>query len=159
MIQEYRRLPPESIPRLINEHTSNQTADARLRLDRKPGADAGNLDLGGGPVNTTIRLPEGDVWDRAKLEKNWMCFRVEHPGANGKANKVPCNARGGYDAATTNAAFMTFDQAVDARQGLTSRIFEINENLIARGTPDKQAATFCVGYLARPGSPAAVYWR
>ncbi|WP_272011528.1 DUF3987 domain-containing protein [Roseovarius sp. ZX-A-9] len=103
-------------------------------------------------MNTTIRLPEGDVWDRAKLEKNWMCFRVEHPGANGKANKVPCNARGGYDAATTNAAFMTFDQAVDARQGLTSRIFEINENLVARGTPDKQAATFCVGYLARPGS-------
>lgn len=103
-------------------------------------------------MKTTIRLPEGDLWDRAKLEKNWMCFRVEHPGANGKANKVPCNARGGYDSATEQAAFMTFDQAVAARQKLVSDIAQINEVLVRRGSPEKQAVTFCVGYLARPGS-------
>lgn len=103
-------------------------------------------------MKTLMRLPEGDVWERARLEKNWMCFRIQHPGANGKANKVPCNARGGYDTATEHAAFMTFDQALVARQGLTSRIFEINEDLVARATPEKQATSFCVGYLARPGS-------
>lgn len=103
-------------------------------------------------MKTTFRLPEGKVWERARLEKNWMCFRVEHPGANGKANKVPCNARDGYDTATENAAFMTFNQAFAAWQGLTSRIFEINEDLVGRGTTEKQAASFCVGYLARPGS-------
>lgn len=103
-------------------------------------------------MKTLLRMPEGDVWERAKLEKNWMVFRVQYPGADGKSAKVPCNTRNGENVATENAAFMTFEQAVAARQGLASRIFEINEELTGRGTPDKQAATFCVGYLARPGS-------
>ncbi len=103
-------------------------------------------------MKTLIRLPEGDVWERAKLEKNWMVFRVQYPGADGKSAKVPCNTRNGENVATENAAYMTFEQAVAARQKLASRIFEINEELTGRGTPEKQAATFCVGYLARPGS-------
>ena len=134
------------------DQITNRFPDARSWADRSAGAYAGKPDLGGWLMKTTDRLPEGDVWERAKLEKNWMCFRVEHPGANGKASKVPCNARGGYDVATENAAFMTFEQAMEAQQALASRILEINEKLIGRGNQDKQAAAFCVGYLARPGS-------
>lgn len=103
-------------------------------------------------MKTENRLPEGAVWERAKLEKNWMCFRIEHPGADGKANKVPCNAQNARNTATERAAFMTFDQAVEARKRLTARIFEINEDFVGRRTPEMQASTFCVGYLARPGS-------
>lgn len=99
-------------------------------------------------MQTQKQFPTGAAWERAKLEDNWLCFRVEHPGPNGKANKVPCNSQAGFDAATEKAAFLTFEKAVAAQRGLTGRIFEIN----ARLAPEKQAQRFCVGYLAREGS-------
>src|SRR6056297_781121 len=90
--------------RCAHENAANQTADARARLDRSTGANAGKSDLGGQPMKDTANIVT--VPDCLKLyapEKRWVVWTWENrkdKSGNVKPTKKPFQAwggvRGGY---------------------------------------------------------------
>ncbi len=102
-------------------------------------------------------LPTGPIWDRAKVERNWMVF-----GITLSNNKVPVNARSGMPIDRLKAACLTFEGAAKATNGLKKKVGEINARIDAKNAdrdPKDELEMFTafeLGYLPREGSAMVV---